>query len=1308
MLFSSTGLIAQGYQLFTNPIQIDIPDIGPGSVYPSLITVSGQPAFLHDVKVHFESMEHQNGFADVDILLEAPNGQKVVLCSDAGDGVEFMFDMWFGNSNLPLFTYNTAVIEDKTEFRPTSFELMNDTFPSPGPGIITQHNPSLHTLDGINPNGVWKLWVVSDTENGATGNLGYSNVFGDFGWQLAIKAEATPACARPEAPEAMIIEDTFAIVRWPVNGSATNWDLYYGIEPLAAPDAFTVPSIENVGQSNNVTLPNLIPDRPYSVWVRSNCGAAKSDWIGPMNFHSKVFPCRTPKLVTICEPFDMSAAPPFYNWLPDACTGLSLQTPKRMLQFTAPLTGLYNITGLQGLANGHAAYKAVGTCDTIGWTCWDGASVPGYEFAVDLVGGITYWFYFEGMSSNQVRFNACPFNLAPGADARLIPIAVSPERGQFRWYDAGNGNQAIPGDWDVLYQPANNPSPGFLKPPSESDIQTNGQGFFWLQQNLQEGTDYDLFIRKNCGNIWTCWSNPVEFVTPTLTSTAADVRLDSSLLAGSVSSFLSWENTPGSAADISWEVDWGYVPFDSPQPESVNINVESRVWTQLNNLSPSRDYYLWLRPRFPSNIQPLPYWIQEWQGPFLFTTPDHCGLITDEVYCMEDFRVGFISGTHQFYEHLDLPPSVCAPDTSKSGWEVVIKFRSPITGPVNIVPTDAIGDPGRQCLVFYKKASQGCWAADGWENLGCWEMGSTPPTLSFDAEADTLYYLAFDTRRLGTGFTVDDFGFRLEACPPACPTIKGLTCVSTEETTAEIRWNSLGAGKTYTLEYFGLDTVQWASFSGLTDTTYTFVDLSPTQEYIVQIFHQCNGNSVLSEAIRLRTGANHPNLGRSFMSGCNPQYHRPGAPLDRFYFYDIFEVAVPVSGQYTLEAKKSECLTQSLNNGPFFISVYENSFDPANPLSNLLGFTDSLAMTVTPTQFSLNLEPGKDYFCVMSPVDALYSPLFTPIEEFCVRYEVKGPGFAELSRPVFQGKDATFHGQLEASALFDPWPDYACADTAGWLHFYRRGSDENRYDDDYILLSRQDYGNGGATYIANGGGALQLYSPPANYVNNASGWFVLDRYWDVETPAYAQPTTPVLVRFYFTEAEFQVLRDSVLAAGGTPPDNVEQLYFYKINDYFNRYNPDPKAGHAGIPAALSNSTDGYWEYKNGPSATDSTWRYEPFLNGHMAETMVRRFSGGGGGVGGNLQGAVTSVRPLSTETPKLNVFPNPTIGWLTIDGLENYPEAVIQISDMMGRIQMPPQPIQTKYVDISQLPPGSYFLTLYLKGRPYTWQIVKQ
>lgn len=469
-ILSFSSLAAQGYQFFTNTQQISIPDIGPASTYPSLITVSGQPPYLHEVKVHFESVAHQFGFDDVDILLEAPNGQRVVLCSDALNGgiLIALNNLWFGTSNFPSLTIE-ALNDEIIEFRPDNFGTLADAFPAPGPGVVAQPVPSLHTLDGINPNGIWKLWVVSDDENGAIGSLGYNNIFGDFGWQLAIKSVTTPPCARPERPEIVMVEDSFAIVSWPVNGMETAWDLYYALEPVSPPNASTPPTLNNVSQPNNITLTNLQPNREHSVWVRSDCGNSVSAWIGPLQFRTKIYPCKNPPQVEMCESFDLLAMPFFTHWAPSTCTGVTDGTPKRMIQFTPPVSGTYNVTGLQYNPLGRVAYKQIGTCDTVGWICWQGPPLPYYEMDVDLEGGVAYWFYFDEVGSQNVRFNACPFTLDPQAGSKLVPFAVSPSEGQFRWYEENNGGQAVGGDWDIFCQPFGSTFPGFLTTPTEPD-----------------------------------------------------------------------------------------------------------------------------------------------------------------------------------------------------------------------------------------------------------------------------------------------------------------------------------------------------------------------------------------------------------------------------------------------------------------------------------------------------------------------------------------------------------------------------------------------------------------------------------------------------------------------------------------------------------------------------------------------------------------------------------------------------------------------------------------------------------------------
>src|SRR4029453_8812877 len=52
----------------TNPATITIPAVGPGSLYPSPITISGMTGTVTDVNITLNGMQH-NVATDVDVLL---------------------------------------------------------------------------------------------------------------------------------------------------------------------------------------------------------------------------------------------------------------------------------------------------------------------------------------------------------------------------------------------------------------------------------------------------------------------------------------------------------------------------------------------------------------------------------------------------------------------------------------------------------------------------------------------------------------------------------------------------------------------------------------------------------------------------------------------------------------------------------------------------------------------------------------------------------------------------------------------------------------------------------------------------------------------------------------------------------------------------------------------------------------------------------------------------------------------------------------------------------------------------------------
>lgn len=172
--FSGATWIGQSPALCNfNPIAI--PSSGTGSLYPSTITVEGQGGAIERLRVHLLGMSH-TWPDDIDILLVGPQGENLVLMSDAGSSVDL------ANIDLSFDDEAAEALPDATEilagtYRPTDHEG-GDAFPPPAPA--GSGATQLATFAGSDPNGVWTLYVRDDT-GGDSGQIAQ-------GWCLDILA----------------------------------------------------------------------------------------------------------------------------------------------------------------------------------------------------------------------------------------------------------------------------------------------------------------------------------------------------------------------------------------------------------------------------------------------------------------------------------------------------------------------------------------------------------------------------------------------------------------------------------------------------------------------------------------------------------------------------------------------------------------------------------------------------------------------------------------------------------------------------------------------------------------------------------------------------------------------------------------------------------------------------------------------------------------------------------------------------------------------------------------------------------------
>jgi len=195
---------------FTNPAPITITN-GGSTPYPSNLVVSGLPTTGTSVSaVRLNGMSH-TWSDDVDIMLQSPTGQNVILMSDVGggNGINATYTFADGSPAMGPATNPTGT------YRPTNIVgtlgIEPDNFPAPGPGSLPQVAPAISMFGNTaNMNGTWKLFVVDDFA-GDDGSIsgGYSIIF----------SAPTAGCPSPARTVTVTVNTPVAIISQPVDAA---------------------------------------------------------------------------------------------------------------------------------------------------------------------------------------------------------------------------------------------------------------------------------------------------------------------------------------------------------------------------------------------------------------------------------------------------------------------------------------------------------------------------------------------------------------------------------------------------------------------------------------------------------------------------------------------------------------------------------------------------------------------------------------------------------------------------------------------------------------------------------------------------------------------------------------------------------------------------------------------------------------------------------------------------------------------------------------------------------------------------------
>lgn len=152
------------------PIAVNALPAAIGTPYPSNIFITGASTTLSKVVATLKNVTHSFP-DDIDVLLVGPGGQNLVLVSDAGTvttNVTVNFDDAAAGQLAQAAAWGapgSTVSSKPVDYDPAA---QVDAFPAPAPSPSAA--TTLATFTAANPNGTWRLYVVSD---GApdTGNI---------------------------------------------------------------------------------------------------------------------------------------------------------------------------------------------------------------------------------------------------------------------------------------------------------------------------------------------------------------------------------------------------------------------------------------------------------------------------------------------------------------------------------------------------------------------------------------------------------------------------------------------------------------------------------------------------------------------------------------------------------------------------------------------------------------------------------------------------------------------------------------------------------------------------------------------------------------------------------------------------------------------------------------------------------------------------------------------------------------------------------------------------------------------------------
>lgn len=122
----------------------------------------------------------------------------------------------------------------------------------------------------VRADGATSCGVTTTTTNGNKPNIQFNYIEG-----------TPPSCLAPNALAANSITNSSAVLGWNENGTATVWNIQYGVTGFALGSGNIVS-----GVTNTYSLTGLSSNTQYQYYVQADCGGTQSTWSGPFSFRT--------------------------------------------------------------------------------------------------------------------------------------------------------------------------------------------------------------------------------------------------------------------------------------------------------------------------------------------------------------------------------------------------------------------------------------------------------------------------------------------------------------------------------------------------------------------------------------------------------------------------------------------------------------------------------------------------------------------------------------------------------------------------------------------------------------------------------------------------------------------------------------------------------------------------------------------------------------------------------------------------------------------------------------------------------------